>query len=189
MQNDFIDGSLANTEAQAVINKIVEKIHNFDGDAMFFTLDTHFSNYLQTKEGKMLPVEHCLYESHGWNLNEKIANAIDYKISKGMKTIFIPKPTFGSVEDIFSLSLYYNNTSLVSEILNLEGGNENPIPMDIDMFGFCTDICVVSNALILKAFTYDFADIYVDSSCCAGVTPQKHEAALEVMRSCQIKVI
>ena len=105
-----------------------------------------------------------------------------------MKVVFIPKPTFGSVEGILSLLSSYVNTSLVTEILNLEGGNANPVPMDIEMFGFCTDICVVSNALILKAFTHDFADIYVDSKCCAGVTPQKHEAALEVMRSCQIIV-
>lgn len=188
LQNDFIDGSLANKEAQAVIDNIVEKIRNFDGDAMFFTLDTHFSDYLQTKEGKMLPVEHCIYESEGWVLNEKIADAIDYKISKGMKVAPIPKPTFGSVEGILSLSSSYPYTSLVNEILNLEAGNTSPVPMDIEMFGFCTDICVVSNALILKTFTHDFADIYVDSKCCAGVTPQKHEAALEVMRSCQIIV-
>ena len=188
LQNDFIDGSLANKEAQAVIDNIVEKIRNFDGDVMFFTLDTHFSDYLQTKEGKMLPVEHCIYESEGWVLNEKIADAIDYKISKGMKVVPIPKQTFGSVEGILSLSSSYVNTSLVNEILNLEAGNTSPVPMDIEMFGFCTDICVVSNALILKAFTHDFADIYVDSSCCAGVTPQKHEAALEVMRSCQVIV-
>ena len=184
LQNDFIGGSLANKEAQAVIDNIVEKIRSFDGDVMFFTLDTHFSDYLQTNEGKMLPVEHCLYGTKGWELNEKIEDAIDYKISKGMKVVFIPKPTFGSVEGILSLSSSYYNTSLV----NLEGGNANPVPMDIEMFGFCTDICVVSNALILKAFTHDFADIYVDSKCCAGVTPQKHEAALEVMRSCQIIV-
>ena len=188
LQNDFICGSLANKEAQAVIDNIVEKIRSFDGDVMFFTLDTNFSDYLQTNEGKMLPVEHCLYGTKGWELNEKIEDAIDYKISKGMKVVFIPKPTFGSVEGILSLSSSYYNTSLVEEILNLEGGNANPVPMDIEMFGFCTDICVVSNALILKAFTHDFADIYVDSKCCAGVTPQKHEAALEVMRSCQIIV-
>lgn len=191
LQNDFIDGNLANKEAQAVIDKIVEKINNFDGDAMFFTLDTHFSDYLQTNEGKMLPVEHCLYESQGWNLNDKIANVIDYKISKGMKVVFIPKQTFGSIEGISSIEKLYGDTSLVSEIINLqieEGEPKNQSSMDIEMFGFCTDICVVSNALILKAFTYDFADIYVDSSCCAGVTPQKHEAALEVMRSCQIIV-
>ena len=189
LQNDFIDGNLANKEAQAVIDNIVEKIRSFDGDAMFFTLDTHFSDYLQTNEGKMLPVEHCLYGTEGWELNEKIEDAIDYKISKGMKVVFIPKPTFGSVEGILSLSSSYVNTSIVNEILNLEAGNTSPVPMDIEMFGFCTDICVVSNALILKAFTHDFADIYVDSSCCAGVTPKKHEAALEVMRSCQINVI
>ena len=189
LQNDFIDGSLANKDAQAVIDNIVEKIRNFDGDVMFFTLDTHFNNYLQTKEGKMLPVEHCLYDSKGWYINEKIDKAIYEKEKTGVKVKPIPKPTFGSVEGILLPSSSFDNTSLVTEILNLESGNTNPIPMDIEMFGFCTDICVVSNVLILKAFTYDFADIYVDSKCCAGVTPQKHEAALEVMRSCQINVI
>ena len=188
LQNDFIDGSLANKEAQAVIDNIVEKIRNFDGDVMFFTLDTHFSDYLQTNEGKMLPVEHCLYGTEGWELNKKIADVIADKIIEGMKVVCIPKPTFGSVDGILSLSSSYPYTSLVNEILNLEAGNTSPVPMDIEMFGFCTDICVVSNALILKAFTHDFADIYVDSKCCAGVTPQKHEAALEVMRSCQVIV-
>ena len=186
LQNDFIDGSLANKAAQAVIDNIVEKIRDFDGDVMFFTLDTHFSDYLQTKEGNMLPVEHCLYMSKGWDINPKVADAIHAKVEQGMKVVFIPKPTFGSVEGILSLSSSYDNKSLVEEILKLENGNESPIPMDIIMFGFCTDICVVSNAIILKAFTHDFADIYVDGTCCAGVTPQKHEAALEVMRSCQI---
>ena len=188
LQNDFIDGSLANKEAQAVIDNIVNKINEFDGDAMFFTLDTHFSDYLETNEGKMLPVAHCLYESNGWHINGKIADAIRLKAERGVGFAFIPKPTFGSVEGILSLSSSYDNTSLVEEILNLEKNKANPIPMEIEMFGFCTDICVVSNALILKAFTHDFADIYVDSKCCAGVTPQKHEAALEVMRSCQIIV-
>lgn len=188
LQNDFIDGSLANKEAQAVIDNIVNKINEFDGDAMIFTMDTHFSDYLQTKEGKMLPVEHCLCMSKGWNINEKVADAIHAKVEKGVAFAFIPKPTFGSVEGILSLSSSFGGGSLVEEILNLEKSKENPVPMEIEMFGFCTDICVVSNALILKAFTYDFADITVDSSCCAGVTPEKHEAALEVMRSCQIIV-
>ena len=98
LQNDFIDGSLANKEAQAVIDNIVEKIRNFDGDAMFFTLDTHFSDYLQTNEGKMLSVEHCLYGTEGWELNEKIVDAIDYKISKGMKVVFIPNYSVSSAE-------------------------------------------------------------------------------------------
>ena len=188
LQNDFIDGSLANKDAQAVIDNIVEKILNFDGDVMFFTLDTHFSDYLDTKEGKMLPIKHCLYGDKGWRINEKIDNAIYEKEKSGVKAKFIPKPTFGSVEELFLIADTFGYTTLVTEILNLESGSESPIPMDIEMFGFCTDICVVSNALILKAFTHDFADIYVDSKCCAGVTPQKHEAALEVMRSCQIIV-
>ena len=97
--------------------------------------------------------------------------------------ICIFKPTFASV------CSYKNGATLVEKILELEKGTTTPIPMEIEMCGFCTDICVISNALALKGFTYDFAEITVDSKCCAGVTPEKHEAALEVMRSCQINVI
>lgn len=203
VQNDFIDGALSNENAQKVIPNIVNKIEKFDGDAIFYTLDTHFNeetlkktsilknsfkNYLESKEGEKLPIEHCIIGTNGWELNCEIKKCLYERLDNGLKVVEIYKPTFGSVCRVIGDG-GYGDTTLVENILELEQGTEKPIPMEIEMCGFCTDICVVSNALILKAFTYDFAEITVDSSCCAGVTPEKHEAALDVMRSCQINVI
>jgi len=188
VQNDFIDGALSNENAQKVIPNIVNKIEKFDGDAIIYTLDTHDKDYLKTKEGEKLPVEHCIIDTHGWDLNKDIKNALIEKHNDGYKISYILKPTFGSVCNFMDDNGPTTNT-LVECVLNIEKGTSSPTPMEIEMCGFCTDICVVSNALILKAFTYDFAEITVDSSCCAGVTPEKHEAALDVMRSCQINVI
>jgi nicotinamidase-related amidase len=203
VQNDFIDGALSNENAQKVIPNIVEKIKNFDGDAIFYTLDTHFNeetlkktsilknhfkNYLESKEGEKLPIEHCIIGTNGWELNSEIKKCLYERLDNGLKVVEIYKPTFGSVCRVVGDG-GYSDITLVENIFELEQGTEKQIPMEIEMCGFCTDICVVSNALILKAFTYDFAEITVDSSCCAGVTPEKHEAALDVMRSCQINVI
>lgn len=188
VQNDFIDGALSNENAQKVIPNIVNKIEKFDGDAIIYTLDTHDKDYLKTKEGEKLPVEHCIIDTHGWDLNKDVKNALIEKHNEDYKISYILKPTFGSVCNFMDDNGPTTNT-LVECILNMETGTSSPTPMEIEMCGFCTDICVVSNALILKAFTYDFAEITVDSSCCAGVTPEKHEAALDVMRSCQINVI
>ena len=207
-QNDFIYGALENPEAQKAVPNIVDKILAFDGDAIFLTMDTHFKNYLETHEGKKLPVEHCIcdqgYENQcGWRVTSQIEDAAVAKAKEGVQVKFIPKPTFGSIEPVHFdnriklvgkwKNYFKPEHSLVENILyNLEINDKHEIgkiPMEIEMCGFCTDICVVSNALILKAFTYDFAEITVDSKCCAGVTPEKHEAALEVMRSCQINVI
>ena len=200
-QTDFIWGTLENPEAEKAVPNIVDKILAFDGDAIFLTMDTHFKeNYLKTKEGLKLPVEHCLCDEnngYGWRVASEIEDAAMEKAKQGLEIKFIPKPTFGSVESVhFNEKLvgkwkemFNDRESLVEHILNMESGISAPVPMEIEMCGFCTDICVVSNALILKAYTYDFAEITVDSKCCAGVTPQKHEAALEVMRSCQINVI
>lgn len=177
VQKDFIDGALSNVEAQHVIPNIVKKINEFDGDIIFATLDTHTKDYMNTKEGKKLPVVHCVSGTDGWRPNDDVAEAL-----KGKNVYFIPKPTFGSVEGM------YGDQSLPEAIIRLKKDYKER-PFEIEICGFCTDICVVSNALILKAFCYDFADITVDSTCCAGVTPEKHEAALEVMKSCQINVI
>lgn len=186
LQNDFIDGSLANKEAQSTIPNIVNKIKQFNGDAIFLTQDTHFDNYLNTSEGKKLPIKHCVYKTNGWNINREIQEAIDEKIKDGIRVESICKPTFGSIECLPNTGTFQ---SLPELVLSMESGIEKPISMEIEICGFCTDICVVSNALILKAYTYDFAEITVDSKCCAGVTPEKHEAALETMRSNQINVI
>ena len=165
MQNDFIDGALGTKEAQAIVDNVVKKIENFDG-AIYVTYDTHFEDYMETNEGKNLPVCHCIRDTEGWMLNEKVKAALDKKESYTE----VEKITFGSIDLPFVLA------------------EENEMDdAEIELVGLCTDICVVSNALILKA-NYPDTDIYVDSSCCAGVTPEKHQAALETMRSCQIIV-
>ena len=154
MQNDFIDGTLGTAEAEAIVPNVVDRIKNFNG-LVLATRDTHGENYLETPEGKKLPVKHCVKGTDGW------------QIVPGLETEnceYIDKPTFGW--------------------LNWDGFAEDD---KIELIGVCTDICVVSNAIILKA-KYPEAVISVDADCCAGVTPEKHKAALETMKSCQIDV-
>ena len=165
IQNDLVDGALGTREAVTIIDNAVQKIKNFDGD-IFVTLDTHYENYMQTLEGQKLPVPHCIKNTNGWLLNPKIADALK---NRNYKTV--EKLTFGSTE----------LPQLIKETI---GDNQ----AEITLIGLCTDICVVSNALLLKANFTD-AEIYVDSSCCAGVTPETHNAALEVMKCCQINII
>ena len=165
IQNDFVDGALGSTEALAIVDNAANKIKNFDGD-IFVTYDTHYENYMETLEGKKLPVPHCIKGTKGWELNPKIAEALSDKDYKAVE-----KLTFGSVE----------LPSLIKESI----GDEKA---EITLIGLCTDICVVSNALLLKANLLD-AEIFVDSACCAGVTVQTHNAALDTMRCCQINVI
>lgn len=163
MQNDFIDGSLGTKEALGIVESAKEKIKNFKGK-IIYTRDTHSENYLQTKEGEKLPVEHCIIGTKGWEIREELYDK---------DSTIIDKPTFGSLE-------------LIQEILNM-GDDFNPNTDSIELIGLCTDICVVSNALLLKAHFYN-TDIAVDSSCCAGVTPESHGQALEVMKMCQIAI-
>ena len=165
MQKDFVDGSLGTKEAQAIIPAVVEKIRSFDGE-LFVTYDTHFEDYLETAEGRKLPVPHCIYGSPGWELNESVAEAVE-----ALPHVKIQKYTFGS-------------TTLPHLMQEFADGED----FSIELIGLCTDICVVSNALLLKAH-FPEAPISVDSSCCAGVTPALHEAALQTMRSCQIDII
>ena len=163
MQNDFIDGSLGTKEAVGIVEAVKTKILGYDKKDRFATMDTHKENYLNTQEGKNLPVSHCIENTVGWELNEKIAPLID------PKNIF-KKPTFGSVD-------------LANKIAEIAKKEE----IEIELVGLCTDICVVSNALLLKAFLPE-TRISVDAACCAGVTAEKHNAALETLRSCQINV-
>lgn len=172
-QNDFIDGSLKNEEAIKAIPNIVKKINEFKGDYIFVTRDSHYPDYLTTKEGKKLPVEHCIYGTDGWMINSDVAKALHKKdVNEECMVEYFDKPTFGSFELMNAVS---------SRV-----GNDNA---DIEILGFCTDICVVSNALLLKANGYENAEITVDASCCAGVTPESHNAALLTMKMCQINVI
>ena len=165
MQKDFVDGSLGTPEALANVPKTIEKLRSFDGD-IFVTYDTHFEDYLDTPEGKKLPVPHCIYETPGWELADGLRELMEelphYKVQKY---------TFGSV----------TLPHLMKEVADGED-------FSIELIGLCTDICVVSNALLLKAQFPDIP-ISVDASCCAGVTPDLHEAALTVMRSCQIDIL
>ncbi len=165
MQKDFVDGALGSAEAVAIVPAVVKKIENFDGE-IFATLDTHNGDYMDTREGRFLPVPHCVKGTPGWELNEKVLDALQ---KKGYTAV--EKPTFGSVD--------------LPAILERAAGGE---PFSIELIGLCTDICVVSNALLLKAH-FPEADVFADSACCAGVTPEKHAAALETMRSCQIRVL
>lgn len=157
MQKDFIDGALGTREAVAIVENVKKKIAEYqsNGDEIIFTRDTHQADYLNTNEGKYLPVEHCIEGTDGWQIQEglEIPGAI-----------YIDKPTFG----------YLNWADY-----NLE---------EVEIIGLCTDICVVSNALIIKA-VYPEIKVAVDASCCAGVTPESHEAALTTMKMCQVEVI
>ena len=169
-QNDFIDGQLGTKEAQAVVPAIVEKIQNFDGHTVIATMDTHDDDYLNTAEGRKLPVPHCIVGTYGWSINQKVLDAL-----KAQKYATITKSYFTAI-DLF-------------EFILMHCGYDNPDEyFEVEMIGLCTDICVISNALYLKAM-FPNAEITIDSKCCAGVTPEKHEAALEVMRSCQINVV
>ena len=164
MQKDFVDGALGTKEAVAIVPAVVKKIEDFEGE-IFATLDTHFDNYMQTQEGKNLPVPHCIKGTDGWTLNDDVAAALE---KKGYTPV--EKLTFGAA-------------GLPTQLMQAAEGE----PFDIELIGLCTDICVVSNALLLKAI-YCETPISVDAACCAGVTPEKHEAALETMRSCQINI-
>lgn len=163
MQNDFVDGALGTREAAAIVPAVVKKIKEYKTEDIFVTRDTHQKDYLSTQEGRKLPVEHCITGTHGWELEPKVAEAAD-----GAK--IVNKPTFGSME--------------LMEMIKRISEKED---ISIELVGLCTDICVVSNALLLKAAMPE-VEISVDPSCCAGVTPEKHEAALETMRSCQIMI-
>ena len=165
MQKDFVDGALGSKEAVAIVDNVVNKIKSFDGDVIV-TYDTHFENYMETQEGKRLPVPHCIKGTDGWKLNEKVQAALD-----GREYAAIEKPTFGSTELPEYIKANYGTTEL-----------------EIELVGLCTDICVVSNALLLKANFLE-AKVSVDASCCAGVTVDSHNAALTTMKMCQVNVI
>ena len=165
MQNDFINGSLGTKEAAAIVTKVFRKISSFDGD-VYFTRDTHPKDYLQTSEGKHLPVQHCIKGTDGWRFESGIEKLY---LESGHEAI--EKNTFGA-KDL---------PAVLAE--NYPAGMES-----IELCGLCTDICVISNALLLKAF-FPETEILVDSSCCAGVTPASHENALGAMKMCQITVL
>ena len=160
MQNDFITGSLGSELAKAIVPSVVNKVKNFDGK-IIFTRDTHFSDYMNTQEGKNLPVTHCIKDSDGWQICDEL---------KPYANIVVDKITFGSIE--------------LPKLL--ESYNE-PIEK-IELCGLCTDICVISNAFLLKA-AFPEVPLTVDSACCAGVTVESHNNALNAMKAIQIEII
>ena len=159
MQNDFITGTLGSKLAEEIVTNVAEKVKNFDG-RVIFTRDTHFGDYMQTQEGKKLPVEHCIKNTQGWQICDELKPYVNEVVDK---------VTFGSVE--------------LPKILKDYGEEIN----EIELCGLCTDICVISNAMILKA-SFPETQITVDGSCCAGVSVESHNTALEAMKAVQIEI-
>ena len=162
MQNDFIDGALANPAAAAIVKPMAEYIKNFEGH-IIFTRDTHFDDYLETQEGKNLPVPHCIKDTKGWEIRAELDSL--------RTTEAIDKVTFGSSELPAKLEELNNAEAIES----------------ITFVGLCTDICVISNVMVTKAF-FPEIPVIVDAACCAGVSPETHKNALEAMKICQVKV-
>ena len=164
MQNDFIDGALGTQEAVAILPKVKNKIETFGGKVIF-TRDTHTEDYMNTAEGKNLPVPHCIKNTNGWQIADSL-------LPYAKDALIIDKPTFGSL----ALAEY------------LQSENQADPIASITLVGLCTDICVISNAMLIKAALPEVA-ILVDASCCAGVSPESHDRALAAMQVCQIQVI
>ena len=165
MQNDFIDMSLGTAEALKTIEPVCDLIRNEEFDTVIATMDTHPENYLETNEGKHLPVVHCQIDTEGWLIPDSI-----YSVLESLEAQVIDKPHFGISSDRWSLIL------------------ENVDVEEIAVFGLCTDICVISNALALKT-AFPEVPVKVYSDLCAGVTPETHEAALATMKMCQVDVM
>lgn len=173
MQKDFIDGSLGTKEAQAIVPNVKKKIEEAvqNNDVIIFTRDTHYAGYLNTKEGKKLPVKHCISGTDGWRIPTCLEPPTGY--------------TNYWVQDKYTFGLYELARELYRKFHDKFAAGEIT---EIELVGLCTDICVVSNALLLKSFFYEDCEISVDATCCAGVTPETHEAALKTMEMCQINV-
>ena len=162
MQKDFINGTLGTKEAENIVENVIKKIKTYDRENVYATMDTHDTNYLETAEGKKLPIEHCIENTDGWKIHKEIKNLIDEK------NIFI-KHIFGSLD-------------FVEKVKKLKSVEK------IEIVGLCTDICVIVNAILLKT-NFPEIEIVVDSKCVAGTTIEKNREALSVMKSCQIDII
>ena len=163
MQNDFIDGALGTKEAQGIVKNVVEKIRSYKGCKVFATRDTHGSDYMETLEGKHLPVPHCIKGTKGWEIRAEVADAL-----MEVEAEVMDKESFGS-------------NALAERLYEAVGEEES----EIELVGLCTDICVISNGLLIKAKLPE-TPVKVDPACCAGVTKESHEAALLTMKMCQI---
>ena len=164
MQNDFIDGALGTPEALAIVPKVAKKIKGFGGKVIF-TRDTHGEDYLDTQEGRLLPVRHCIKGADGWQIRAELE-------ALGAEDV-IDKPAFGSPELAMRLKNYDETVEHIGSVT---------------LVGLCTDICVISNAMLIKAFMPEVR-VTVDAACCAGVTPESHKRALESMKTCQIGIV
>ena len=163
MQNDFIDGALGSAEAVKIVPYVKNLIERFDGKVLF-TRDTHYADYLSTQEGRNLPVEHCIKDTYGWQIRKEL--------DEMRKTDAIDKPTFGS--------------AVLADLLRAE--NEKEAIESVTLIGLCPDICVISNAMLIKAFLPE-VKVMIDAACCAGVTPESHKTALDAMKMCQIEIV
>lgn len=166
VQNDFVTGTLGSKEAQDAVPAIVKKVENFDG-VVLFTRDTHSENYFSTQEGKYLPVVHCIEDTPGWELIDPLK-----EYAERHNSVIYNKPSFGNLSISRDIKALFDLGSIES----------------VELVGLDTDICVISNALIIKSAVPELP-VYLDPACCAGSSPEKHEAALEVMKSCQILII
>lgn len=166
MQNDFVTGALGTKEAEAIVPRVVKRIEEAEesGEEIIFTRDTHGDDYSVTREGRRLPVSHCIKGSSGWMIVPELGKSANGHL-------IVDKPTFGS-------------EALPDLIRNICGG----APEELELIGLCTDICVISNTMVLKA-AFPEAEISVRASCCAGVTPESHRTALDAMSACQIDII
>ena len=167
MQNDFVDGVLGTPEAVAILPAVAEKIRNHQG-RIIFTRDTHAENYMNTREGRHLPVPHCIEGTKGWEIHPTVWSAIP----EGQEAFVIDKPTFGSVALATTLEKLHKDTPIAK----------------VTLIGVCTDICVISNAMLIKA-TLPEIDVTVDAACCAGVTSESHDNALRAMQMCQMEIV
>lgn len=174
MQNDFIDGTLGTAEAVQIVPHVVEKIKEYQahGDSIYFTKDTHTEDYLNTQEGKNLPVAHCIKGTKGWALQPEVEQLAKAITSKEDGTCIFEKGIFGGEELAKTLRF------------SIEGQSD----VEIELIGLCTDICVLSNAILFKTYMPE-AVIKVDAKGCAGVTPMSHQNALEAMKMCQIQIV
>jgi len=180
MQKDFVDGSLGTKEAEAIVDNVVSKVKEYrelgssEKTGIFFTLDTHDEAYMSTEEGKNLPVEHCIKGTDGWKLCAgvgDVAAEVQSETNGKLDTAVVEKVTFGSVD--------------LPGVVKKAAEKLNDRVDEIELVGLCTDVCVISNALMLKA-NFPNIPIFVDAACCAGVTPAGHDTAIAAMESCQI---
>ena len=165
MQNDFITGALGSPDGPGIVDGVVDYIKKFDGDVVY-TLDTHYDNYMETQEGRNLPVPHCIKGSEGWKLPEKIQAALDERGAQAFE-----KPSFGSPDLALAM---------------VEKNKKEPID-EIVLLGICTDICVITNTMTLKCFLPE-VKVTVESGLCAGVTGEQHQQALNAMKICQVNI-